>query len=83
MPNNFKTAVALREQRLGGFDSHALPQYYIDEIPNVSFSNHSRTHLGPSQVAVMSCLSRLPLRVDMVSLTLPTPSYAYAQIFAP
>jgi hypothetical protein len=29
----FKTDEALREQRLGGFDSHAFPPYYTNNRP--------------------------------------------------
>ena len=42
----FKTDEALREQRLGGFDSHAFPPLYTTVTPTSAVPRSPRNHLG-------------------------------------
>ena len=55
----FKTDEALREQRLGGFDSHALPPCYATFLNPRGGLNQARTRLGPGRLALSAWGAKL------------------------
>jgi hypothetical protein len=64
----FKTDVALREQRLGEFDSHAFPRAHIINLLHVSEVARPRsrsTNLSSTFFALFSALIFTPLAAEV------------------